>query len=109
MYHVFASIFLAAMTLSTAETGPDRLTDLEDQLKSHPNDLKLLEQYGREARQGFDQALDPANSTHTEPNVRPEDQAKLRPGTIERLQILSHLQSNAQKAAKQKRLEQVAR
>jgi thiol-disulfide isomerase/thioredoxin len=57
MYRVFASMFLAAMTLSTAETGPDRLTDLEGRLKSHPNDLKLLEQYGREAREGFKQAL----------------------------------------------------
>jgi thiol-disulfide isomerase/thioredoxin len=57
MLRVFASILLAAITLSTAETGLDRLTDLEGQLKSHPNDLKLLEEYSREARQGFTQVL----------------------------------------------------
>ena len=54
-------------------------------------------------------ALDPAISTHTEPYLRPEDQAKLKPETPERLKILSRLQSNAQKAAQQKRLEQAAR
>jgi hypothetical protein len=54
-------------------------------------------------------ALDPAISTHTETYVRPEDQAKLKPETIERLQVLSYSQSNARKAAKQKRLEQAAR
>jgi thiol-disulfide isomerase/thioredoxin len=57
MLRVFASILLAAISLTAAETGPDRLTDLEGQLKSHPNDLNSLEQYGRETRQGFKQAF----------------------------------------------------
>jgi hypothetical protein len=55
-------------------------------------------------------ALDPAISTNTEPYVRPEDQANLKPETISCLQILSRSQSDAQHAAKQKRLaEQAAR
>jgi thiol-disulfide isomerase/thioredoxin len=57
MHGVSASILLAAMALASAKGRCDRLTDLEGQLKNHPNDLKLLEQFDRETRQGFKQAL----------------------------------------------------
>jgi hypothetical protein len=45
----------------------------------------------------------PNISQYTEPYVRPEDQAKLRPEDIDRLQLLSRMQSNAQLAAKRRR------
>lgn len=57
MHRLSASVLFAILSLSQAATGLDRLTDLEGQLKSQPNDLKFLEDYGREARQGFRQVL----------------------------------------------------
>lgn len=50
----------------------------------------------------------PAVSWHHEPYIRPEDQARLTPEEIARLQVFSRLQSNAQLAARKRRQEQAA-